>query len=71
MKDYSKPCIKEGKLDHLMLHVGNNDLASKHKAERIAKSIVDLAKSLVTDDRTIIVSGIVPKNDKLNSKAAK
>ena len=47
MKDYSKPCIKEDKPDHLMLHVGTNDLASGNTAERIAKSIADLAKGLV------------------------
>ena len=45
-----------------------NDLAFKNNAERIAKSIVDLAKGLVVDDRTISVSSIVPRNDKLNGK---
>ena len=33
MKDYSKPCIKEDKPDHLILHVGTNDLASQNNAE--------------------------------------
>ena len=70
MKDYSRPCTKEDKPDHLILHVWTNDLASENNAERIAKSIVDLAKGLVSDDRTISVSSIVPKNDKLNGKAA-
>ena len=70
MKDYSKQCIKEDKPDHLILHVGTNDLASENNAERIAKSIVDLPKSLVADDRIISVSRIVPRNDKLNGKAA-
>ena len=70
MKDYPKPCIKEDKRDHLILHVGTNGLASQNNAEKIPKSIADLAKCLVTDDRTISVSRIVPKKDKLNSKAA-
>ena len=52
------------------LHVGTNDLVSENKADRIAKSIVDLAKGLVADNRTISVSSIVPRNDTLNSKAA-
>ena len=43
MKDYSKPYIKEDKPDHLILHVGTNDLASENNSERIAKSIADLA----------------------------
>ena len=70
MKDYPKPCIKEDKRDHLILHVRTNGLASQNNAEKIPKSIADLAKCLVTDDHTISVSRIVPKNDKLNSKAA-
>ena len=70
MKDYSKPFIKEDKPDHLMLHVGTNDLASGNTAERIAKSIADLAKGLVVDDHTISVSSKVPRNNKLNGKAA-
>ena len=45
-------------------------LASENNAERIAKSIVDLAKGLVADNRTISVSSIVPRNVKLNRKVA-
>ena len=45
-------------------------LASENNAERIAKSIVDLAKGSVADDRNIRVCIVVPRNDKLNSKAA-
>ena len=39
--------FKEDKPDHMILHVGTNDLAFKNNAERIEKSIVDLAKGLV------------------------
>ena len=70
MKDYSKPCIKEDRPHHTILHVGTNDLASENNAERIAKSIENLAKGLVANDRTISVSSIVPRNDTLNGKAA-
>ena len=70
MKDYSKPCIKEDRPHHITLHIGTNDLASENNAERIEKSIVDLAKGLVANDRTISVSSIVPRNDTLNGKAA-
>ena len=41
MADYSKSRIKEDKLDHLILHVGTNNLESENTSERIAKSIVD------------------------------
>ena len=50
MKDYSKPCIKEEKLDHLMLHVGTNDLASEHKAERISWTVKQQSKFLFKKD---------------------
>ena len=70
MKDYSKPCVKENQPDHLMFHVGTNDLAIKNNAEKIVKSVVDLVKGLVADDPTISASSIVLRNDKLNGKAA-
>ena len=70
MKDYSKPYIKEDRPHHIILHAGTNDLASENNAERIAKSIENLAKGLVANDRTISVSSIVPRNDTLNGKAA-
>ena len=70
MKDYPKSCIKEDRPHHIILHVGTNDLVSENNAERIEKSIVDLAKGLVAIDRTISVSSIVPRNDTLNGKAA-
>ena len=70
MKDYSKPCIKEDRPHHIILHVQTNDLAPENNAERIVKFIVDLAKGLVANDRTISVSSIVPRNDTLNGKTA-
>ena len=70
MKDYSKPCLKEDKPVHLILYEGNNDLASENNKEKIAKSIADLAKGLVADDRNISISSTIPRNDKLNGKAA-
>ena len=70
IKDYSKPCIKEDKPDHITLHVETNDLACESNAERTAKSIVKLAKRLVADDCTVSVCSIVPRNYKSKGKAA-
>ena len=67
MKDYAKPCPQENKPDHVMLHVGTNDLASENNANRIGKSIVDLTKSSVNDYYSINISSIIPRND--NTKA--
>ena len=58
------------KPDHVFLKVGTNDLASENNAERIAKSIVDLAKKFfVKDHCSVSISRIVPRNDNLNTKA--
>ena len=49
MKDYAKPCIREDNPDHIILHVGTNELSSENDAERVVKSIADLAKSLLSE----------------------
>ena len=69
MKDYVKPCIRENEPDHIILHVGTNNLSSEQSAERIAKSIVDLAKLSVKDHCPVSISSIVPRNDEWNNKA--
>ena len=56
MKDYAKPCIREEDPDHVILHVGTNDLNSDYNAERIAKSIVDVAKNLTSNQRKVTIS---------------
>ena len=69
MKDYAKPCIREENPDHIILHVGTNDLSSENNAERVGKSIVDLEKSLLSENRKVTISGIIPRNDQWNIKA--
>ena len=46
MKDYMKPCIRENNLDHLIFHVGTNNVPSNKKAKCIAESIVSLVKEV-------------------------
>ena len=69
MKDYIKPCTREENPDHIILHVGTNDLISDNSPERIGKSVVDLGKNLFHDNRKVTVSGITPRNDEWNNKA--
>ena len=38
-------------------------------SERIAKSIVDVAKNIQSDTRKVSISGILPRNDNFNNKA--
>ena len=69
MKDYVKPCLRENDPKNVMLYVRTNDLNSELPPERIAKSIVDVAKNIQSDTRKVSISGIVPRNDNFNNKA--
>ena len=42
---------------------------SENNPERVAKPIVLLAKGMSSEKRKVIVSGIIPRNDKWNKKA--
>ena len=67
MNDYIKPYIRENNPDHIF-HVGTNDIPTSNHALAIAQSIVDLAKSVKTQDRSVAISGIIPRNDQWNNK---
>ena len=49
MKDFVKPCWRENDPKNVILHVGTNDLNFELPPERIAKSIVDVAKNIQSD----------------------
>ena len=53
MKGYAKPCIRENDPDHVILHVATNELNSELLPERIAKSIVDVAKNIKSEKRSV------------------
>ena len=69
MKDYIKPTVRELDPEHVILHVGTNNLNSSLPPEEIADGIIDLAKSMKTDNRNIAISTIISRGDKLNNKA--
>ena len=46
MKDYVKPFMHGNDTDHVILHVRTNELNSILPLERIAKSVIDVAKNL-------------------------
>ena len=68
MKDYIKPCIQENDPDHVIMHVGTNEMNSELPPERIAKSVIHVAKNVKTDTRSVSISGIIPRNDNFNNK---
>ena len=67
MNDYVKPRILENNPDHIIFHVGTNDIPTSKDPLAIAQSIVDLAKSVMTQDRSVTISGIIPRNDQWNN----
>ena len=70
MKDYVKPCIHKNDPDHVILHIGTNQLNSKLLPKRIRKSIIDVAKNIKSEKRSVSISDVVPCNDDLNNKAS-
>ena len=67
MKSYSIPS-KEYKNDLIILHSGTNDLRSTKQPMDIATEIIQLALEMKTENNEVMVSGIVPRRDKLNGK---
>ena len=61
VKYYVKPSIRENNSDHIIFHVGTNDVPSDKTLQVIAQSIVDLAKSVTNDNLQVTVSSIVPR----------
>ena len=53
MKDSAKPCIRENDPDHVILHVGTNEPNSELLPERIAKSIVGVAKNIKSEKHSV------------------
>ena len=49
MKDYMKLSIRENNPDHIIFHLGTNDVPSEKSPQVIAQSVVDLAKSVIND----------------------
>ena len=66
MSDYIKPCFREDNPDHVVIHVGTNDLPSEKPAETIATSVLNLAREVLSEKRSVSISGIIPRNDKWN-----
>ena len=68
MKDYVKPSIRENNLDHIVFHVGSNDVPSQKTPQVIAESIVGLGKSVANDNLQVTVSNNVSRNDQWSKK---
>ena len=69
MYDHVKPTIREFNPNHIILHVGTNELKSNKTANQISRSVIDLALSLISEANAVTISLIVPRKDSLNNKA--
>ena len=68
MKDHIKPSLTE-KPDHIVLHMGTNDLVSDRLSDLIAKSIVDVASSMKNENHDVTVSCIIAGADHFKEKS--
>ena len=67
VKDHIKLSLKE-KPNHIVLHVGTNDLVSDRLPDLMAKSIVDVASSIKSENYAT-VSNIIARADHFKEKA--
>ena len=49
MRDYIKPCLRENRPEHVVFHVGTNDLPSVKSVDSIARSIITLAQEVIAE----------------------
>ena len=68
MVDHVKPAISYDKPDHVILHMGADDLRSEKRVSQIARFITEQVMSLKDIDNSAIVSYIVTRHDNLNNK---
>ena len=68
MKDYVKPSIREKKSGLRYFPWWNKWANSELPPERIVKSIIDVAKNTLSDNRIFSMSGVLPRNDSFNIK---
>ena len=69
LQDYVRPTLREN-LDHIIIHIGTNDLESNTPVEKVAESIIDLSSTLKSDSCSVAISSITVRNDKDRNKVA-
>ena len=67
MNSHACPTIKRNP-KRIILHCGTNDLHSQGPAENIAEEIIELAKAMKTEGKTVFVGGLVARGDRWNAK---
>ncbi len=68
MQSHICPTLKRNP-SAIVIHCGTNDLRKPATAEDIAGEVLELANLTKTNDNRVLVSGIVPRGDRWQSKA--
>ena len=68
MNNYAQPTTRENP-DHILIHVGTNDLPTRRQRDVIAEDIIQLALKLKISSCDISVSNIAERNDQYRNKA--
>ena len=72
MHSYAKPTI-DRKPNLILLHIGTNDLAQRRNedeksTDQIAQEIIELASEMRVNNTEVVIPGIVPRGDDLETK---
>ena len=68
MKSYLLP-TKSRNPENIVLHCGTNNLKKENSANEFSNDIIEVALLRKSDNNNVLVSGIIPRSDKLNAKA--
>ena len=69
MCDYANPILRDINSEHIILHIGTNDLTTEKTASQISRSIIELDTSPKSDTNTVSISATVPRSDEPDNKA--
>ena len=69
MCDYANPILRDINSEHIILHIGTNDLTTEKTASQISRSIIELDTSPKSDTNTVSISTTVPRSDEPDNKA--
>ena len=68
LSDHLKPVMRSRDCDHIIIHVGTNDLRSEKTPVQISHDIINLAYAVRQNEIKVSISGLIQRNDDLNEK---
>ena len=66
--DHIQPIIRSADVDHIVLHIGTNDLKKEKTPIQICHEIINLASKARDKGIKVSISSIIQRNDHLNEK---